>query len=89
LGLLHHLLVGERATLPMAAHLLDRLGAKQVILEWVDPTDPKFRQLAGLNGALYASLTAGLLEDCLRPKFELREKIVLPCSTRVMYSWRR
>jgi SAM-dependent methyltransferase len=89
LGLLHHLLVSERATLPMVANLLDRFGAKQVILEWVEPADPKFRQLAGLNAGLYASLTAGLLEDCMRPKFELREKMVLPCGTRVMYSWYR
>jgi hypothetical protein len=73
----------------MVANLLEGFGSKKVILEWVAPTDEKFQQLVGLNGDLYASLTAGMLEDCFRPKFELREKIVLPCGTRVMYSWVR
>jgi SAM-dependent methyltransferase len=89
LGLLHHLLVTERATLPMVANLLDGFGSKQLILEWVDPADEKFRQLVGLNGDLYASLTTGVMEDCFRQNFVLREKIVLPCGTRVMYSWVR
>jgi SAM-dependent methyltransferase len=89
LGLLHHLLVNERVTLPMVADLLDRVGANQVILEWVEPIDVKFRQLTGLNRDLYSYLTAGLLEESLRPKFELTEKMTLQCGTRVMYSWRR
>jgi 2-polyprenyl-3-methyl-5-hydroxy-6-metoxy-1,4-benzoquinol methylase len=89
LGLLHHLLVSERATLPMLADLLDRLNPKRVILEWVDPKDQKFRQLAGLNGALYSQLDAAQLESCLRPKFRLVAKLPLPCATRVMYLWAR
>jgi hypothetical protein len=87
--LIHHLLVSERATLPMLASLLDRLRPRSVILEWVDPKDPKFRQLAGLNGALYSHLNEVRLEDSLNEKFDLVEKLPLPCATRVMYLWRR
>jgi SAM-dependent methyltransferase len=89
LGLIHHLLVGERATLPMLADLFDRLGSKRVILEWVNPMDPKFRQLAGLNAALYSRLDATLLEEAMGRKFRMAAKTALPCATRVMYLWSR
>ena len=89
LGLIHHLLVGERATLPMLADLLGRLDPKRVILEWIDPQDPKFRQLAGLNGELYAALTARQLEEAMGERVKLVAKLTLPCATRVMYRWGR
>jgi SAM-dependent methyltransferase len=89
LGLLHHLVVSERATLSMVAALLDRLNPKRVILEWVDPMDQKFQQLAGLNRSLYSRLDATQLEDCLRQKFRMADRLPLPCATRVMYLWTR
>jgi 2-polyprenyl-3-methyl-5-hydroxy-6-metoxy-1,4-benzoquinol methylase len=89
LGLIHHLLVGERVTLPMLADLLDRLNPKLVILEWVSPTDPKFRQVAGLNAALYSRLDSIQLEESMLQRFQLTAKLALPCGTRVMYLWSR
>jgi hypothetical protein len=89
LGLVHHLLVGERATLDMLADLFDRLKPKNVILEWVDPHDPKFRQIAGLNAALYSRLDATALEQTMGRKFSLSARTPLPCATRVMYLWSR
>ena len=87
LGLIHHLLVSERATLPMVADLLAGLGANRVILEWVDPTDQKFQQVAGLNAPLYRGLDSAGLEACMGQKYKLLEKLPLPCGTRVMYLW--
>ncbi len=89
LGLIHHLLVSERATLPLLAELLDKLGPQRVILEWVDPKDPKFQQVAGMNAPLYTDLDAERLEECMRQKYNLLEKLPLPCGTRVMYLWGR
>jgi len=89
LGLIHHLLVSERATLPMLVDLLDRLNPKRVILEWVDPKDQKFQQLAGLNRVLYSQLNTAQLEESLGQKFRMVKKLPLPCGTRVMYLWRR
>jgi SAM-dependent methyltransferase len=89
LGLLHHLLVSERASLPMLAALLDRLDPKQIILEWVDPKDPRFRQLAGLNADLYRNLDAKAMEAQLGQKFRLIAKSPLPSAARVMYLWSR
>jgi 2-polyprenyl-3-methyl-5-hydroxy-6-metoxy-1,4-benzoquinol methylase len=89
LGLLHHLLVSERASLRMIADLLDRLNPRRVILEWVSPADPKFRTLAGLNLHLYQDLDTAQLEACFARVFRLAAKFSLPCGTRVMYLWAR
>jgi len=89
LGLLHHLLVSERATLRMLGELFDRLNPRTVILEWIDPTDPKFRQLAGLSAPLYEKLSSVCLERSMEQKFRLATKLSLPCGTRVMYLWTR
>jgi hypothetical protein len=89
LGLIHHLLVSERSTLPMLADLLDGLNPKRIIVEWVDPSDQKFRQVAGLNGVLYKDLNAAKFESSLASKFRLGGKLLLPCATRVMYLWTR
>jgi SAM-dependent methyltransferase len=87
LGLIHHILVGERASLPMLVEFLASLRPKSVILEWVDPQDPRFRQLAGLNGALYSSLDADALEAAFVQRFRMIAKLPLPSATRVMYLW--
>lgn len=87
LGLIHHLLVSERASLPMIAEAFDRLKPKNIIVEWIDPKDPKFHQLAGLNQALYGQIDAALFESVFRQKFSLIAKLPLPCATRVMYLW--
>jgi SAM-dependent methyltransferase len=89
LGLIHHLLVSERATLSMLTELLDGLRPKSIILEWVDPRDPKFRQLAGLHGALYSHLNEARLEESLKTKFHMAAKLPLLCATRIMYLWHR
>jgi len=89
LGLLHHLLVTERATLGMIADLLDGLNPRMIILEWIDPTDQKFQELTGFNGSLYSYLNAARLEESLSAKFRLTARLPLPCTTRVMYVWSR
>jgi SAM-dependent methyltransferase len=89
LGLLHHLLVSERATLPMLLDLLVRINPSRIILEWIDPSDPKFRQLAGLNAALYRNLDAATLEAHFSRKFRLIAKTPLPSAARIMYHWSR
>jgi len=89
LGLMHHLLVSERATLPMLVDLLVRLGPKRVILEWVDPSDPKFREIAGLNAALYSGLNALQMEQCFAQRLQLIAKQPLPGAARTLYAWSR
>ena len=89
LGLVHHLLVSERATLPMIVALFERLAPKRLIFEWVDPTDRKFQELAGFDYGLYRGLDSRVLEAAFSAKFCLKDKLALPCATRVMYLWER
>jgi SAM-dependent methyltransferase len=89
LGLVHHLLVSDRITLPLFTRMLDQLEPKSVIIEWVDPTDPRFIQVAGLNADLYQGLNAARFEECLGQHFSLAAKQPLQCKTRVMYLWLR
>jgi hypothetical protein len=55
----------------------------------VDPKDPKFRQIAGLNAGLYRQLDATWLEEAMSRKFRMAARTPLPCATRVMYLWSR
>lgn len=87
LGLIHHLLVTERVSIPMLVDFLVQLRPRTLILEWIEPQDEKFRQLAGLNGALYSGLNSAVFEDELRQHFRLVAKLQLPCATRIMYLW--
>jgi SAM-dependent methyltransferase len=87
LGLMHHLLVTERINIPMLVALWERLAAKRVIVEWVEPNDRKFQQLAGLNAGLYGNLNSAEFEASMLDKFTLIEKLSLPCGTRMMYLW--
>jgi SAM-dependent methyltransferase len=89
LGLVHHLLVTERATIPMLVDMLHRLAVKRVIIEWVAPEDQKFRQLASINALLYKDLTSNHFEALMAQRFLLVARSTLPCGTRVMYEWIR
>jgi len=89
LGLLHHLLVSERASLQMITALFRQLSPQRLIVEWVDPSDPKFKELAGFDMELYRNLRPEMLEEQLGGYFRLDSKMVLPCGTRVMYLWVR
>lgn len=87
LGLVHHLLVSERASLDMVVDLLANLRPRRVIFEWVTPEDPKFSQIAGLNASLYRDISTETFEILMQRHFTLERKLYLPCGTRVMYLW--
>jgi SAM-dependent methyltransferase len=89
LGLIHHLLVTERATLEQVVELLLRLTSDRLLIEWVSPQDPRFRQLAGPNWKLYESLDASALERLLQPRCALQSSVNLPSAARTLSCWRR
>jgi SAM-dependent methyltransferase len=88
LGLMHHLMVTERVPLELIAQLLLRLTTVSLILEWVDPEDPRFKQLAGPNWPLYRSVTRQSLELLLSERCSLHSTVTLPCATRTLYHWK-
>jgi SAM-dependent methyltransferase len=90
LGLVHHLLVTERADVAQIADLFGRLTIRTLVIEWVDPDDPRFRELAGGNFPLYRGLTREAFEAALTRYFDLQAREQLPVRrTRTLYTWIR
>lgn len=89
LGLLHHLLVSERIPLDEVPALISELEATWLLLEWIPPQDPRFREIAGANHALYQQLVAADLERCFEANFELVSRFTIGDGPRVLYLWRR
>jgi len=88
LGLIHHLLVTERAPLPQIADLFSRLSSHLLVVEWVDPGDPRFLELAGANLPLYSGVTREAFEAAFNRHFNLRTRLELPeRRTRTLYTW--
>jgi SAM-dependent methyltransferase len=90
LGLVHHLLVTERAPLSHVADLFNRLVGRVLVVEWIDSEDPRFRELASSNLALYDNTTRAAFEAALSSFFRLTSSLQLPDRrTRTLYTWTR
>jgi SAM-dependent methyltransferase len=88
LGLVHHLLVTERAPLLQIADLFGRLSTHTLVVEWIDPEDPRFLELASDNLPLYQSATQEAFEAALTRHFILQTRLQLPeRRTRTLYRW--
>ena len=66
-----------------------KLKPKWLLLEWIPPQDPRFREIAGANHALYQDLVAAELERCFDVDFELVSQFTIGDGPRVLYLWRR
>jgi ribosomal protein L11 methylase PrmA len=89
LGLVHHLLVTERATLEMIFELVRALQAARLIIEWVEPGDRRFREISAINAGLYAHLSRETFEAELTGSFVIDANQPLPGGTRVLYACTR
>lgn len=85
LGLVHHLLVSERAGLPMILEFFRELAPKYLVLEWVAPEDRRFSEIAGVNQALYADTSQAGFEHVFGEQFDIVNKEMLACGTRTLY----
>lgn len=85
LALLHHLIVTERVPLKFVIKLLFDLDAPFLLIEWVSPEDPRFRQIAKTHGDLYANLSDAVFERDLEAYFRIVERLPLASKTRTLY----
>jgi SAM-dependent methyltransferase len=86
LGLVHHLLVTERASLAMIFELVRALQPRRLIIEWVEPGDRRFREISGMNAGLYDALSREAFEAELTGRFTIDASQSLPGGTRVLYA---
>jgi hypothetical protein len=88
LGLIHHLLVSERASLDGVIELLRSFAAPRALVEWVEQEDPRFRQIAGIHSGLYEGLTRKRFEEALLKALSIERQEQLPSGTRTLYECR-
>ena len=89
LGLIHHLLISERVPLERVCELLHSLRPRTVLLEWVEPSDPRFHALAAPNAELYSHLSRRVFEDEISRWFTIAASHTLPSKMRILYRCER
>jgi len=85
LGLMHHLVITERAPLAQIAALLAQLSRHTLVVEWIERDDPRFQELAGPNLLLYQSIGREAFEQSLAEYFAVRCVLRLSSGTRTLY----
>jgi len=85
LGLMHHLVISERAPLAQIAALLAQLTRNVLVVEWIERDDPRFRELAGPNLILYRGIGREAFEQSLSEYFAVRSAVHLASGTRTLY----
>jgi SAM-dependent methyltransferase len=69
LAVLHHLLLRSQIPLASVAALCGNLTTRNLIIEWVPPTDPKFKELVRGRDSIYAHLTETAFRDAFAAHF--------------------
>lgn len=89
LGLVHHLLVSERATLPMILEFFVTMNPTFLLLEWIEPQDRRFSEIAGINESLYADMSFEGFEQVFSEKYYIERKEQIVSGKRTLYFLKR
>lgn len=71
LAVIHHLLLRSQIPMDRIATLCSNLTSKHLILEWVPPSDAKFRELLRGRDALYAHITESSFREAFAQYFSV------------------
>ncbi|HYN92840.1 MAG TPA: methyltransferase [Pilimelia sp.] len=86
LAVVHHLAIGRNVPLPDVVDWLAAMG-RQVVVEFVDPTDPMAqRLLANKPAGLFGDYRRDVFEKLLAERFTITSREELPSGTRVLYA---
>jgi SAM-dependent methyltransferase len=77
LAVLHHLLLRNQIPMESIAELSSRLTTRHLIVEWVQPEDPKFQELLRGREAIYSHITEAAFREAFAEYFETVEEIAL------------
>lgn len=69
LAVIHHVLLRSQIPLASIATLCSTLTTRNLILEWVQPSDPKFQELVRGRDSIYAHLTEAAFRDAFALHF--------------------
>ncbi|MCB0416104.1 MAG: class I SAM-dependent methyltransferase [Bdellovibrionales bacterium] len=85
LAVIHHMMVSEGIPLSEIVSLIAQLGPKSLILEYVDPQDDTFKQIARGRDSLYHYLSPESFERAFSQRFDIVKKTPLKRKTRCLY----
>ena len=88
LAVLHHLLLRNQVPMDRIATLCSGLTTQDLILEWVPPADPKFKELLRGREAIYAHITEAAFREAFAEHFGIVDELTLT-NGRVMLHLRK
>jgi SAM-dependent methyltransferase len=77
LAFIHHLLLVGQIPLDRIAFLCSKITTRNLIIEWVPPTDPKFLELLRGREALYTHLTESNFRTAFHAHFNVSQETTL------------
>lgn len=77
LAVLHHLLLSSQIPLDRIAALCSTLTTRHLILEWVPPTDVKFKELLRGRDDVYAHITEATFREAFAQYFAIANELTL------------
>jgi hypothetical protein len=84
LALVHHLMVSAGIPLNMLVEFFSNI-CTHLVIEYVPPEDPKFRQICQTNPNDFSFLTEGTFVSAFEEKFSMKSRIAIRDSARVIY----
>lgn len=84
LALVHHLAIGRNVPLPMVMELFAAL-APEAVVEWVPRGDPMVDALLASREDVFTDYTTEGFESAVAARFEVRTRMPIGGSTRVLY----
>ena len=88
LAVLHHLLLHNQIPMKSIAELCSKLTTEHLIVEWVPPTDPKFRELLRGRAALYEHITEASFREAFYDDFSVSDELTL-ANGRILFHLRK
>jgi SAM-dependent methyltransferase len=89
LAVLHHLLLRNQIPMDRIAKLVSGLTTRNLILEWVPPTDPKFQELLRGRESIYAHITESLFRDAFAAYFSTVDELALTNGRTMLHLQKR
>ncbi|WP_158942033.1 bifunctional 2-polyprenyl-6-hydroxyphenol methylase/3-demethylubiquinol 3-O-methyltransferase UbiG [Granulicella sp. S190] len=89
LAVLHHLLLRNQIPMDRIAALCSGLTTRDLIVEWVPSTDPKFQELLRGREALYEHITEAAFREAFGAYFTISDELTLENGRTMFYLQKR
>jgi SAM-dependent methyltransferase len=77
LAVIHHLLISSQIPMGHIAALCEKIATRNLIIEWVPPTDPKFIEVVRGREAMYTNITEQAFRNAFSGAFDVAQETLL------------